>query len=99
MQEGVEGAQARFGARIEAWLVHAGARVALPPSSPRPPLSRALWELGLYRVATMSLSIDEPANSRLFVVAGRSTSVSRAWCTGPCPPHRLLSPSLALPAG
>lgn len=47
---------------------------------------------GGYSCAAMSLSIDEPANSRLFVVAGRSTSVSREPCRAsmmpPRPPER-----------
>lgn len=56
-------------------------RVHQPPAPP----AAGLWELGLFLPAAMSLSIDEPANSRLFVVAGRSTSVSGrrrrlAWC-------------------
>lgn len=43
----------------------------------------------------MSLSIDEPANSRLFVVAGRSTSVRarRPALTRMSPPP----PPLSLP--
>ena len=48
-------------------------------SRPALPGVWALWA-ALGSSFAMSLSIDEPANSRLFVVAGRSTSVSGAAC-------------------
>ncbi len=53
-----------------------GSRPLFPACLP----SLRLWELGLLCDDAMSLSIDEPAASRLFVVAGRSTSVSEAAC-------------------
>lgn len=57
-----------------------GGTLGSRPLFPACPPSPCLWELGLLCDAAMSLSIDEPAASRLFVVAGRSTSVSWAAC-------------------
>lgn len=59
---------------------------------------RGVGSWGYCFAATMSLSIDEPTNSRLFVVAGRSTSVSVA-APSPAMMPALPEPSALLPAG